>query len=192
MDHFMDIHLLPDPELPAHVLMGAMFGKLHRALVSGGYGATGGIAVSFPGYSGRPGAISLGHSLRLLGSAASLQALLSTGWMGSLRDQAKVSALAAVPTTSTHCHLRRVQAKSSPERMRRRLMKRQGIDDVEARRRIPDSAAEVLTLPFLQLRSASTGQNYRLFLQLGPPQASAESGTFNTYGLSATATVPWF
>lgn len=192
MDHFMDIHLLPDPELPAHVLMGAMFGKLHRALVSGGYGATGGIAVSFPGYSGRPGAISLGHSLRLLGNPASLQALLSTGWTGSLRDQAKVSALAVVPANSTHCHLRRVQAKSSPERLRRRLIKRHGIDEAEARHRIPDSATETLALPFLQLRSASTGQNYRLFLQLGPAEATAESGSFNTYGLSAAATIPWF
>ena len=192
MDHFVDIHLLPDPELPAHVLMSALYAKLHRALVTGGDGNAGSIAISFPGYSDRPGAINLGRSMRLLGSQPGLQALASTGWLGSLRDQVSVNTAAAVPSTATHRSLRRVQAKSNPERLRRRLIKRHGIDEAEARNRIPDSATEMLTLPFLQLRSASTGQNFRLFLRLGPAQATAASGSFNTYGLSATATIPWF
>ena len=191
MDHFVDIHLLPDPELPAHVLLGALYAKLHRALVMGD-GNAGGIAISFPGYSDRPGAINLGRSMRLLGSAQGLQTLASTGWLGSLRDQVNAKQTAAVPTTVMHRSLRRVQAKSSPERLRRRLIKRHGIDEAEARKRIPESAAEMLTLPFLQLRSASTGQNFRLFLRLGPAQATAESGSFNTYGLSTTASIPWF
>ena len=192
MDHFMDIHLLPDPDLPAHVLMGALYVKLHRALVMGGEGEAGGIAISFPGYSARPGVINLGRNMRLLGSQPGLQTLAGTGWLGSLRDQVSVNAAAAVPITATHRSLRRVQAKSNPERLRRRLIKRHGIDEAEARKRIPDSAAEMLTLPFLQLRSASTGQNFRLFLRLGPAQATAESGSFNTSGLSTTATTPWF
>ena len=192
MDHFVDIHLLPDPELPAHVLMGALYAKVHRALVKGGEGDAGGIAISFPGYSDRPGAISLGRSMRLLGSAQGLQTLASTGWLGSLRDQVNAKQTAAVPTTVMHRSLRRVQAKSSPERLRRRLIKRHGIDEAEARNRIPESATEMLTLPFLQMRSASTGQSFRLFLSLGPAQATAESGSFNAYGLSTTATIPWF
>ena len=192
MDHFVDIHLLPDPELPAHVLLSALYAKLHRALVMGGDGNTGSIAISLPGYSVRPGVNSLGSSLRLLGGQPRLQALAGTDWLGSLRDQVSVNASAAVPITALHRSLRRVQAKSNPERLRRRLIKRHGIDEAEARKRIPDSAAEMLTLPFLQLRSASTGQNFRLFLQLGQKQATAESGSFNTYGLSATATIPWF
>jgi CRISPR-associated endonuclease Csy4 len=192
MDHFVDIHLLPDPELPAHVLMGALYTKLHRALVMGGEGDAGSIAISFPGYSARPGAINLGHTMRLLSSEPGLHALASMGWLGSLRDQVSVNGPAPVPITATHRNLRRVQAKSNPERLRRRLIKRHGIDDAEARKRIPDGAAEVLTLPFLQLHSASTGQNFRLFLRLGHAQATSESGVFNTYGLSTTATVPWF
>ena len=192
MDHFVDIHLLPDPELPAHVLIGALYAKLHRALVMGGEGDAGGIAISFPDYSDRPGTINLGRRMRLLGSQPGLQALAGTGWQGSLRDQISINGTAAVPITATHRSLRRVQAKSNPERLRRRLIKRHSIDETEARKRIPDSAAEMLTLPFLQLRSSSTGQNFRLYLRLGQAQATAEGGTFNTYGLSATATVPWF
>ena len=191
MDHFVDFHLLPDPELPADVLMGALYTKLHRALVMA-EGSAGGIAISFPGYSARPGAISLGSSMRLLGSQPGLQALSDPGWMGGLRDQVTISGTATVPSNATHRSLRRVQAKSSPERLRRRLIKRHGIDEAEARKQIPDSAAELLSLPFLQLHSASTGQRFRLFLRLGQERATAESGSFNTYGLSATATIPWF
>ena len=191
MDHFVDIHLLPDPELPAHVLMSALYAKLHRALVMGD-GNAGGIAISFPGYSVQSGAIHLGRCMRLLGSVPGLQTLAGTGWLGGLRDQVSVNTAAAVPTTATHRSLRRVQAQSNPERLRRRLIKRHGIDEAEARKRIPDSATEMLTLPFLQMRSASTGLNFRLFLRLGPAQATAESGSFNTYGLSTTATIPWF
>ena len=192
MDHFVDIHLLPDPELPAHVLLGALYAKLHRALVMGGDGNACGIAISFPGYSVRPGAIHLGRCMRLLGSQPGLQTLAGTGWPGGLRDQVSFHGMAPVPPDAMHRSLRRAQAKSNPERLRRRLIKRHGIDETEARKRIPDSAAEMLTLPFLQLRSSSTGQNFRLYLGLGQAQATAEGGTFNTYGLSATATVPWF
>jgi CRISPR-associated endonuclease Csy4 len=191
MDHFADIHLLPDPELPAHVLLSALYAKLHRALVMDESHA-GSIAISFPGYSINPGASGLGDCLRLLGSHSGLQALINSSWLGSMRDQVCVSKTAAIPATALHRSLRRMQAKSNPERLRRRLVKRHGIDENEARRRIPDSAAEVLNLPFLQLRSASTGQNFRLFLRLGDAETTGISGKFNTYGLSTTATVPWF
>ena len=191
MEHFMDIQVLPDPELPTHVLLSALYAKLHRALVLGSDNA-GGIAVCFPGYSLRPGAVGLGSSLRLLGSQPALKALTSLGWMGGQRDQVSVTGIAAVPSGAAHRSLRRAQAKSNPERLRRRLIKRHGIEEVEAAKRIPDSAAEMLKLPFLQLRSASTGQGFRLFLQLSPVLASGANGTFNTYGLSPTATIPWF
>lgn len=191
MDRFMDVQLLPDPELPAHVLLSALFGKLHRALTTQD-GMVGRVAVSFPGYSDLAGARGLGDSLRLLGNQVALQALFSTDWVGSLRDHVSVGTTGSVPGNALHRTVRRVQAKSNPERLRRRLIKRHGIDTDEARERIPDSAAEVLRLPYLQLHSASTGGNFKLFLRLGPLQASGIAGEFNAYGLSTTATVPWF
>ncbi|GAA0234702.1 hypothetical protein GCM10009125_24560 [Castellaniella daejeonensis] len=62
----------------------------------------------------------------------------------------------------------------------------------EAVHAIPDSVEEQPDLPYVQLRSASTGQRFCLFLALGDPQPEAVSGVFNTYGLSSTATLPWF
>ena len=49
MAHFLDIQLLPDPELSAPVLMSALYAKLHRALVLGNSNA-GGIAIAFPAW----------------------------------------------------------------------------------------------------------------------------------------------
>ena len=109
-----------------------------------------------------------------------------------MHDHVKASGLARVPTDAAHRTFRRVQAKSSPERLRRRLVKRYGLDETQARERIPDSAAEMLHLPFVELRSSTSGQTFRLFLSLGAEQPAPVSGKFNTYGLSRTATIPWF
>jgi CRISPR-associated endonuclease Csy4 len=85
-----------------------------------------------------------------------------------------------------------VQVKSSPERLRRRLAKRKGLTDEEAKRAIPLGAAERLNLPYVTIKSRSTGQDFRLFVDQMPPMDHAIFGSFNHYGLSATATVPWF
>ncbi len=86
----------------------------------------------------------------------------------------------------------RVQAKSNPERLRRRLMRRHDLSEEEARKRIPDTVARTLDLPFVTLRSQSTGQHFRLFIRHGPLQATAEEGGFTCYRLSKGGFVPWF
>jgi CRISPR-associated endonuclease Csy4 len=187
MECFMDIALRPDAEYPAHVLLSTLYDKLHRALAPNN---TAGIAAYCPEYKTHPA--SLGTRLRLLESRSSLQALARSDWLGGLRDHVKVGPVNNVPAGTVHRVVRRVQAKSSPERLRRRLMKRHGFDEAQARQRIPDSAAETLNYPFVQLRSRSTGQTFRLFLRVGPDEPEPSPGTFNPYGLSQTATVPWF
>ncbi|EPO8055394.1 type I-F CRISPR-associated endoribonuclease Cas6/Csy4 [Pseudomonas aeruginosa] len=80
----------------------------------------------------------------------------------------------------------------SQERLRRRLMRRHDLSEEEARKRIPDTVARALDLPFVTLRSQSTGQHFRLFIRHGPLQATAEEGGFTCYGLSKGGFVPWF
>lgn len=185
LTHYLDIHLRPDPEFPASQLLVALYAKLHRALVEL---RSDDLAVCFPGYSDK----GLGRALRVFGTSDRLGQLMASPWLSGMMDHIQVSACAAVPTNADHRHLSRVQAKSSPERLRRRQMKRHGLTAEQARERIPDSAAESLKLPFLPVRSASTGQSFMLFLRLSPPCPSARPGSFNAYGLSATGTVPWF
>ncbi len=46
--------------------------------------------------------------------------------------------------------------------------------------------------PYFDLYSNSTNQNYRFFINIGPDLELPIYGEFDTYGLSNTATVPWF
>jgi len=187
MDAYLEIRLRPDPEFMPTTLMNALFSKLHRGLVAHGRQN---IGVSFPdvGKQGR----SLGERLRLHGSKADLEQLMALNWMVGMRDHSMMSAIMEVPDHAQSRVVRRVQAKSNPERQRRRLIARKGISPEQAVQAIPDDAAEMLKLPYLILTSQSTGQQFRLFVEHAAVQKKPVDGTFSAYGLSSTATVPWF
>lgn len=187
LDHFVDLDLSPDPDLQVAHLMSALFAKLHRALVGQSIDD---IGVSFPEF--KADVPCLGRRMRLHGERDSLERLLDTGWLQGMRDHVVLGRVTLVPPHARHRVVRRVQVQSSPERMRRRLMRRHGLDAIQARQRIPDSAARFVHAPFVQLRSASTGQSFRLFIEHGPLVGGACPGRFTTYGLSQAATVPWF
>jgi CRISPR-associated endonuclease Csy4 len=187
MDHYLEIRLLPDPEFAPTVLMNALFAKLHRALASL---ASGRIGICFPDAQSKPP--TLGNRLRLHGSKSELQALLALNWLTGMRDHIRTQGPTPVPSATQHRTVRRVQAKSNPERLRRRLMKRKGIDADSARQVIPDNAAERLQLPFVTVKSNSNGQQYRLFIDHRPPVDTPVAGQFSHYGLSPSTTIPWF
>lgn len=189
MDQYVDIEMRPDPEFVANQLMNALYAKLHRALVA--LGSTG-IGVSLPGVGLKASTLGTGTRLRLHGNLAALSALLESDWLTGMRDHVVLTPLMQVPDKVQHRAVRRVQVKSNPERLRRRLMSRHTMDEQEACERITDEAARTTTLPFVQLRSTSTGQPFRLFIDHGPIQPNAVSGDFNAYGLSQGATIPWF
>ena len=190
MNHYIDIHLLPDTELLPHVLLDSLFAKLHKALVQLGPHSVG---VSFPHHTNKY----LGDVLRLHGSAADLASLQAFSWLGAMREMVQTSPIVAVPVTVQHRTVRRVQVQSSPERVKcrlvKRLMQREGIGEEQAQARIEVPQASKLNDPFITLISSSTkGQQFRLFIRHDPVQAQAQTGHFNAYGLSSTATVPWF
>ena len=187
MDFYIELQLLPDPEFPATTLMNALFAKLHRGLASSGEGR---IGISFPDVARK--VAGLGSRLRLHGQAADLERLMSANWLQGMRDHLACSPLSAVPTNASHRVVRRVQAKSSPERLRRRLMVHQKLDQEAAIKAIPAHAAEVLDLPYRRLNSQSTSQQFRLFVEHLDLKTKATAGQFSAYGLSAEATVPWF
>lgn len=202
MDHYVDIRLQPDAEFAPAMLMAALFTKLHKALV---VVARQDIGVSFPQLQeaqdtvaaklSRKGAhppYRLGSVLRLHGSAAALAALMTSDWLRGMRDHVLCATVQAVPAVHGYRTVTRVQAKSNPERLRRRQIRRHGLTDEQAQERIPDSAAETLDLPFLTLRSQSTGQTFRLFIRHGSVQVEPVLGKFGVYGLSPQTTVPWF
>jgi CRISPR-associated endonuclease Csy4 len=189
MDHYQEIILLPDPEFAPQVLMNALFSKLHRALAALGSGS---IGVSFPGHSSERRW--LGDRLRIHGTNANLERLGELGWLKGIHDHAEVRSIRSVPQNGRHVMVRRVQAKSNPDRQRRRLAKRKGISLEEAGKLIPDQSAQRLDLPFVTMRSSSSGHTFRLVHQAERAAAnlSPGAGAVSVSTASApTATVPW-
>jgi CRISPR-associated endonuclease Csy4 len=191
--HYIDITLLPDPEFSQAHLLSALMSKLHRVLVQL---QADDIGISFPRYSLRPR--TLGDLLRLHGSSVALQRLMAQPWLQGMRDHVRVTALALAPPDAPHRAICRRQFKTNAERLLRRrmkLMERKGktAEEIEqAAADIPACVKRNPDLPYAQLRSASTGQPFCLFIEQGPEQTAVIPGLFNSYGLSKTATVPWF
>jgi CRISPR-associated endonuclease Csy4 len=182
---YVDLQLRHDLDFSIHHLMSALYAKFHRALAVGKHTT---IGVCFPKF--REGASGLGDIVRLIGPSSDLEKLMHSQWLEGMQDHTQVSDIKPVPANAKARALRRVQTKSNPERLRRRQMKRHGLSHEQVLERIPNAA--VLTdLPFVSLSSASTQQKFRLFLRLDSADAVVP-GTFNAYGLSATATLPWF
>lgn len=181
MDYYIDIEVLPDPEFQATTLMNALYAKLHRALVALKSDA---IGVTFPAAEKTPG-----DNLRLHGRKENLEALMENNWVKGLGDYTAISDLKPVPAEVKQVNVRRVQTKMSAARIRRAL----------ARKSITEEDAESLLqnrkspkLPYLQLRSQSTGQHFPLYFEQKTTDNEATVGIFNTYGFSQTATLPWF
>jgi CRISPR-associated endonuclease Csy4 len=168
-------------------LLGALFGKFHQAIVQL---RADDIGVSFPQYSTNPRG--LGGILRLHGTQSSLQRLMQHDWLKGIRDHVRMADVSAVPDTAEHRVVTRKQFKTSAERLRRRRMKRKGESAEQAVQAIPDEMERKPDLPFIRLRSQSTGQGFHLFIALGPPLDEPVAGSFNAYGLGGPATIPWF
>jgi CRISPR-associated endonuclease Csy4 len=188
--HYIDITLLPDPEFSPVHLLGALVSKLHRALAAA---QSTGIGVSYPQHvSAASARRTLGNTLRLHGTPEALQALMGQNWLQGMRDHVRVLELSAVPANAQHRTVRRRQVKTNAERLRRRRMQRKGETAEQAAAAIPDSVERRSDLPFVPLRSTSTGQPFYLFVDHGPLQPQPVTGPFNTYGLGDVATIPWF
>lgn len=185
--HYVDLTVMPDAETSIAPLMGALYDRLHRALVQQRIDS---IGVSFPQYSVIPR--NLGDTLRLHGSEAVLQGFMASDWLRGVRDHVRSSGVAVTPPGAPHRVVGRRQFKSNVDRLRRRRMKRKGETAEQAAHAIPDAAAEKPHLPYAHLRSLSTGQPFCLFIALGPLQPEPIPGHFNTYGLGEGSTIPWF
>lgn len=185
--HYVDLTIVPDPESGTPQLLGALYDRLHLALVQQRLGSVG---VSFPGYSMIPR--SIGTKMRLHGSDTSLRQLLGADWLKGVRDHVRMTDIAPAPVDALHRTVQRKQFKTNVERLRRRRMHRKGETAEQARTAIPATVERTPDLPYLHVRSRSTAQPFCLFITLGPLRVSGVSGDFNRYGLGGTATIPWF
>lgn len=185
--HYIDLKVIPDPESSATQLLGALYDRLHLALVQQRLDS---IGVSFPDYCIQPRAI--GNRLRLHAAETVLRQFLQTDWLKGMRDHVRLTEIIQAPSNAPHRTVHRRQFKSNVDRLRRRRMQRKGETEQQATEAIPSTVERQPNLPYVHLRSRSTGQPFCLFIALGPLTQSSVEGSFNSHGLSSTATVPWF
>ncbi|CAO95891.1 type I-F CRISPR-associated endoribonuclease Cas6/Csy4 [Erwinia tasmaniensis] len=184
MDRYQDIRVRVDAEMTAPVLLAQVFMRLHQVLMRA---ANGRIGISFPDVK-----LTLGDRIRLHGTLDDLSSLQQSGWDKGLTDYIACSAIDPVPPGAAWRTVRRVQVKSSAERLRRRSVNKGWLNEAEAAERINVLSEQRSDLPYLQIKSGSNGHAWRLFIEHGPLVSVPVNGGFSSYGLSATATVPWF
>jgi len=191
MNFYLDITLLPDAEANIGFIWQKVYGQLHLALVGQqtekGYSR---IGVSFPEYS--VNAFPLGRKLRLFSKTSEqLQELNLAKWLNRLTDYTHCSSIKEVPPVKQYACFKRVQFDSNIERLARRRVKRKGESLEEALMHYSGFKEQQSKLPFVNMQSTSKGGRFRLFVEQEAVDQEKE-GLFSCYGLSKTATVPWF
>ena len=183
MDYYINFKVLPDPEFEVTVLLNALYAKCHRVIGQLGEGQVG---VSFPNHKK-----TLGDNLRLHGSKEKLSQLMAVNWLKGLGDYTQVSEILAVPNGAQYRTVGRKQ-KKSPQNKRKRAIAKGWCTATEAEEKFKDDLHEPLTLPYAQIKSLSTQNSIRVFIEHGELQENPVKGTYSSYGLSQTATIPWF
>lgn len=187
MNYYLDNKFTTCPEMTVNVLINSYFQYLHKALV---VNPNLRIGISFPDYNFD--SLTLGSRLRLHGLERELQLILDQDWLKKLQDYILISEVRVVPEKHKYCSVRRMQVKSNVDRLRRRLILRHKLTEDEAKARIPDSVEKKIHLPFISMKSLSTGQNFRLFINQTIEDIPIFNCDFNSYGLSKTSMLPFF
>jgi len=184
MNYYIDITVLPDAELNQSFLLNAVYSKLHKALHELSSHALG---ISFPDAQKN-----LGSIVRLHGQRSDLEDLQSLNALARLSDYCNVSTITAVPSEiKGYRAVYRVQPTMSSAKLRR-LLKRGSLTESEAQHYIATMPLKGLSTPYLELQSSSNGHKHRRYIAFGELQSQPVAGTFDTFGLSKTATVPCF
>lgn len=192
MKYYLDITLLPDAEANLGFLWQKVYQQIHLALAEHKtVENTSEIAISFPEFS--QGNYPLGSKLRLFAAREqALQALDIPQWLQRFTDYTHCTSIKAVPGSVTqYAVFKRVQFDTNIERMARRRSKRKDESFEQALEYLKGFTDQASKLPFINMKSLSKEQNFRLFVQRDSVPAPV-TGLFNTYGLSKTATVPCF
>jgi len=192
MKYYMDINLLPTIEVNLGFLWKKVYQQVHLALVEqkNDKGEVD-FALSFPKYNDK--VFPLGDTLRIFSiSKDDFTALNLDKWLNNLSDYCLLSKLNETPTgINEYAIFKRKQFKSNKERLARRRAKRKSISYEEALAHYDDFSEASTKLPFINIKSLSSDNEIKVFI-LQENLINEVKGSFNTFGLSKTATVPLF
>jgi CRISPR-associated endonuclease Csy4 len=210
---YIEITLLPNPEVNIHFLWSKVFQQIHLGLVEmQDQQQRVPIGVSFPEYVEGEKYSILGSKCRLLTQdEATLTRFDVNKWLARLSDYVHCTSIRPVPDKITgYAIYQRLHPKTNPERLARRYAKRHQLDFetalngiVKLRTDAADGTAypksfrycdmqdQRIATPFIRLNSLSNGQSFCLWIKK-TLVAESSGGGFSSYGLSATTTVPEF
>lgn len=183
MDHYIEVRLKPDAEMRENVLMNMVYTKLHKTLFDLNSAV---IGVSFPDYQ-----LKLGSRIRLHGRAVNLENLQSQNWLGGLIGYCAVTNIAKVPQLVQHRTVSRIQSNMTQSKLNR-LLRRGSIEPEQVREYKAKLFTKGLDNPYIELQSASNGNKHRRYIRFGELKSEPTLGEFDFFGLSKTATIPWF
>lgn len=195
MRYYIELTLLPNPEVDLYFLWSKVFQQVHLGLVERqDQQKQSTIGVTFPEYKQEARFATLGSKLRLFApSQSELEAFNVRQWLDKLTDYVHITSIRPVPEKVTdYVIYQRIQPKTGRDRLVKRYLKRhpevtqeQAIDHYEA------FTDEQLTLPFIQLQSLSSGHPFRVWIGQKTVAESCK-GKFSCYGLSSNSSLPSF
>jgi CRISPR-associated endonuclease Csy4 len=166
-----------------NVLLNKVYTKFHKALFTL---QSNDIGISFPEYR-----VTLGKTLRIHATENRLAQLQQLNWLGGLSGYCKVSAIQTIPDKVMYRTVSRIQTTMSSAKLQR-LIKRGTIAESEIKHYKVKIFQQGLDSPFLEIESSSNGHKHRRYIEFGKLTETSFLGEFNQFGLSKTATIPWF
>lgn len=200
MKYYLDITLLPDAEANLGFLWQKIFQQVHIALVDNKVADNeSAIALSIVDYGDKD--FPLGNKLRLLAkNQEALQKLDINHWLNRLSDYCHIKPIKPVPTDVTqYACFKRKPVKSIEKKAQRRAVHLNKPYDEVLAYLLEEGRSKKSELPFINIESQETKKRVdqavscRFFIFIEQLLFEAPiAGKFDCYGLSKTATVPWF
>jgi CRISPR-associated endonuclease Csy4 len=177
-----------------------VFQQVHIALVDNKVANNeSAVALSVVGYGDK--AFPLGNKLRLLAASGDiLQKLDIQRWLNRLSDYCHISSIKTVPADiKQYARFNRKNVKSIEKKAQRRALHLDKPHDEVLAFLIEEGKSKASKLPFINVESqeskkqAAQGMSCQFLLFIEQAISDeAVNGKFDCYGLSKTATVPWF
>ncbi len=214
MNYYLEITLLPNYEINLFSLWSKTFQQIHLGLVEMQDDQKRvPIGLSFPEYKMGEKFGVLGSKLRLFAAdEAALTRFDVARRLNRLSDYVHCTGIRPVPdAVKGYAVYQREQPKTSKERLARRYAKRHNMDyeaalnskvelsvkleaGVECEKTLmsySEMPHQTILTPFIRLKSLSSSNTFCFWIKKSEVENNND-GTFTTYGLSATATVPEF
>lgn len=192
MKHYIEISLLPNPEVDIHFLWSKVYLQLHLALVElKDANSLVPVGVSFAEYHADDQHCLLGSKLRVFAvDIETLEKLNLNHWFNRLSDYVHISSIRAVPSEHGYVVVSRIHAPANIGNLARRYAKRHGVSLETALDVYKNYDPKPPTrLAFIKVKSLSNAHDFTLCIRQSANSA-AVSGGYSTYGLSGTSTVP--